>query len=85
MDVKSVFLNELLDEDIYIEQTKGCTIAYEEDKVYMIKKTLYSLKLALTAWYSRLDTYLFSQCFIKSLDEPTLCFKSQADGMLIMI
>jgi len=37
------------------------------------------------AWYSRLDSHLLSQGFNRSLNEPTLYFKRQADGMLIMI
>lgn len=85
LDVKSAFLNGLLEEDIYVEQPEGFTVAGEEDKVYKLKKALYGLKQAPRAWYSRLDTHLLSQGFNRSLNEPTLYFKRQADGKLIVI
>lgn len=53
--------------------------------MYKLKKALYDHKQAPRAWYSRLDTHLLSQCFNRSLNEPTLYFKKQADGMLIMM
>ena len=85
LDVKSAFLNGVLEEDIYVEQPEGFTVAREEDKVYKLKRALYGLKQAPRAWYSRLDSHLLSQGFNRSLNEPTLYFKRQFDGMWIVI
>ena len=46
LDVKSAFLNGVLQEEIYVEQPKGFVKRGEEDKVYLLKKALYGLKQA---------------------------------------
>ncbi|KAL5794298.1 hypothetical protein ACOSP7_002892 [Xanthoceras sorbifolium] len=53
LDVKSAFLNGILQEEIYVEQPNGFVVQGEEDKVYLLKKALYGLKQAPRAWYSR--------------------------------
>ena len=72
MDVKSAFLNGVLEEEIYVEQPKGFVIEGKEDKVYRLFKALYGLKQAPRAWYSRIDEYLLSLGFDKSLSESML-------------
>ena len=44
LDVKSAFLNGVLEEKIYIEQPEGFAIKSVVDKVYLLKKALYGLK-----------------------------------------
>ena len=44
LDVKSVFLNGILEEEIYVEQPEGFEKLACEDKVYLLKKALYGLK-----------------------------------------
>ena len=46
LDVKSAFLNGVLQEEIYAEQLEGFVKRGEEDKVYLLKKALYGLKQA---------------------------------------
>ena len=58
LDVKSTFLNGVLEEDIYVEQPEGFQVLGCEDKVNKLCKALYGLKQALRAWYSRIDAYL---------------------------
>jgi hypothetical protein len=58
IDVKSVFLNGELEEEVYIEQPEGFQLSENADYVCKLKKTLYGLKQAPKAWYSRLDKYL---------------------------
>jgi hypothetical protein len=40
LDVKSTFLNGYLYEEIFMEQPKGFVIGGEEEKVYLLKKSL---------------------------------------------
>ena len=42
--VKSIFLNEPLDEEVYVSQPLGFMIQGLEEKVYRLRKALYSLK-----------------------------------------
>ena len=46
MDVKSTFLNGILQEEIYVEQLEGFVVEDKEDKVYRLHKALYGLKQA---------------------------------------
>lgn len=84
LDVKSAFLNGYLQEEIYVEQPEGFAVKGQEDKVYLLKKALYGLKQAPRAWYSRIDEYLLSVGFIKSLSESTLYVKCLNSEILIV-
>ena len=44
MDVKSVFLNDYLMEEVYVGQPQGYEVSGQDHKVYMMKKDLYFLK-----------------------------------------
>ena len=44
LDVKPIFLNGYLREEIYVEQPKGFQVKGEEKKVYKLKKVPYGLK-----------------------------------------
>ena len=84
MDVKSAFLNGTLDEEIYVEQPEGFENESSLNKVYLLKKALYGLKQAPRAWYSKLDEYLSSLGFEKSLNEATLYVKKVGNQMIII-
>ena len=58
MDVKSAFLNGMLQEEVYVEQPKGFVDPHRPDDVYKLKRALYGLKQAPRAWYDRLTAYL---------------------------
>ena len=84
LDVKSAFLNGLLEEEIYVEQPEGFVVKGHEDKVYLLKKALYGLKQAPRAWYSRIDEYLAQLGFVKSLSESTLYIKGDQTNFLVI-
>ena len=54
MDVKSAFLNGMLQEEVYVEQPKGFVDPHRLEDVYKLKRVLYGLKQAPKAWYDRL-------------------------------
>ncbi|XP_050241118.1 uncharacterized protein LOC126690013 [Quercus robur] len=72
MDVKSAFLNGMLQEEVYVEQPKGFVDPHRPDDVYKLKRALYGLKQAPRAWYDRLTAYLteygFKRGFVKQMD-----------------
>jgi len=84
MDAKSVFLNGYLEEEIFVEQPEGFSIAGQENRVYQLKKALYGLKQTPRSWYSRIDAYLQNLGFIKSLSESTLYIKG-AEGQILVV
>ena len=67
MDVKSVFLNRTLQEEVYVEQPKGFVNPHRPDDVYKLKRALYGLKQAPRAWYDRLTAYLTEHGFKRDL------------------
>jgi len=67
MDVKSAFLNGILQEEVYVEQPKGFQDPHHPQHVYKLKKALYGLKQAPRAWYKHLTTYLLAKGFTKGL------------------
>ena len=58
MDVKSTFLNDIFDEEVYIEKPEGFIDPDKRDMVYKLQKSLYGLKKGPSAWYERLHNYL---------------------------
>nr|GEU96016.1 retrovirus-related Pol polyprotein from transposon TNT 1-94 [Tanacetum cinerariifolium] len=72
MDVKTVFLNDILREEVYVSQLDGF-VDYENSKhMYKLKKALYVLKQAPRAWYDLLLSFVLSQKFTKGTIDPTL-------------
>jgi hypothetical protein len=58
MDVKSAFLNGVIQEEIYVRQPPCFKNPKYPDRVYKLSKALYGLKQASRAWYVRLKTFL---------------------------
>jgi hypothetical protein len=57
MDVKSAFLNGVIQEEVYVRQPPGFKSPKYPDRVYKFSKALYGLKQAPRASYARLKTF----------------------------
>ncbi|KAK6153453.1 hypothetical protein DH2020_013092 [Rehmannia glutinosa] len=84
MDVKSAFLNGLLEEEIYVEQPPGFEQKTLGDKVYKLKKVLYGLKQAPRAWYDTLSQFLMDNGFTKGKVDRTL-FRIQDEESILLV
>ena len=73
MDVKCVFLNGYLNEEVFVEQPKGFEDPQFPDHVLRLKKALYCLKQAPRAWYDWLTHYLLDRGFKKGYADQTIC------------
>jgi hypothetical protein len=85
MDVKSTFLNGVLEEEVYVDQPPGFEVKEHPTKVYRLKKALYGLKQAPRAWYNRIDAYLIKSGFNRSQNEPTLYTKTDQQGKILIV
>jgi hypothetical protein len=86
MDVKTEFLNGLIEEEVYIEQPQGFEVFRREFHVCLLKKALYGLKQAPRAWYSRIDSYLIQMSFEKSeVDLNLYCIVCGEDILILII
>ncbi|GKC51960.1 retrovirus-related pol polyprotein from transposon TNT 1-94 [Tanacetum coccineum] len=86
MDVKTVFLNGILREEVYVSQPDGFVDQDNLNHVYKLKKALYGLKQAPRAWYGLLLKFLLSREFSKGIVDPTLFIRRQGkDTLLVQI
>ena len=63
MDVKTAFLNEDLNEEIYMEEPKGFSAPGQNKKVSKLVKSLYGLKQAPKQWHEKFDNAMLSNGF----------------------
>lgn len=83
MDVKSAFLNGILQEEVYVEQPEGFLDPHLPSYIYRLKKALYGLKQAPRAWYERLTKFLLDHHFDQGSVDKTLFMKKQNGHILI--
>ena len=83
MNVKSAFLNGMLQEEVYVEQLKGFVDPHRSDDVYKLKRALYGLKQALRAWYDRLTAYLIEHGFKRGSADTTLFIRKDKNSFVV--
>jgi hypothetical protein len=86
MDVKSAFLNGVIQEEVYVRQPPGFESPKYPDRVYKLSKALYALKQALRAWYARLKTFLLEHGYIMgSVDKTLFTLNHGTDFLFVQI
>ncbi|GJR06447.1 retrovirus-related pol polyprotein from transposon TNT 1-94 [Tanacetum coccineum] len=84
MDVKSVFLNGFINEEVYVAQPPGFIDFEKPDHVYKLKKALYGLKQAPKAWYDRLKAFLIKHEYKMGMVDNTLFTKKKSSNLIIV-
>ena len=77
MDVKSIFLNGTIKEEVYVEQLSGFEDYEFYNHIFKLSKVLYGLKQAPRAWYERLSKFLIENGFKRENVDITLFFKER--------
>ena len=75
MDVKTTFLNGVVEEEVYVEQLLGFKTHDRKTHVCILKKDLYDMKKAPRTWYRRIDSFMMSLGFTKSKEDSNLYYK----------
>jgi hypothetical protein len=84
MDVKSAFLNGVIQEEVYVRQPPGFESPKYPDRVYKLSKALYRLKQASQAWYARLKTFLLEHGYVMgSVDKTLFTLNHGTDFLLV--
>ena len=83
-DVKSVFFNGYLKEEVYVIQLPGFESKEFPNHVFKLDKTPYGLKQAPKAWYERLSNFLLENGFRRGKVDHTLFLKSKREHLLIV-
>jgi hypothetical protein len=83
MDVKSVFLNGPIKEEVYVEQPPDFEDSEYPNYVYKLSKALYGLKQAPRAWHGCLRDFLITNGFKVRKANPTLFTKTVAKYLFV--
>lgn len=95
MDVKTTFLHDDLEEDIYMEQPEVFQVKGKENLVCKLKKSLYGQKQAPRQWYKKFESIMREQGYQKTTfdhyvfvnrfsDEDSIILLVYVDDMLIV-
>jgi hypothetical protein len=86
MDVKSAFLNGVIQEEVYVSQPPGFKSPKYPDRVYKLLKALYGLKQAPRAWYAGLKKFLLEHGYVMgSVDKTIFTLNHGIDFLLVQI
>jgi hypothetical protein len=85
MNLKTAFLNGVIEGEVYIEKPQGFEERRRETHVCILKKALYGLKQAPRAWYAGIDSYLRRLGFSKSHVDPNLYYKVVNNTYMILL
>ncbi|KAL0394341.1 UNVERIFIED_CONTAM: hypothetical protein Slati_4400300 [Sesamum latifolium] len=75
------FLNGFIEEEIYMDQSKGFTSVGEEQKVCRLQKSIYDLKQAFQSWNTHFDEVIRGYDFIKNEFDP--CVYKKISGSTV--
>nr|GEU90488.1 hypothetical protein [Tanacetum cinerariifolium] len=84
MDVKSEFLYDTIEEEVYVSQPPGFVDPTFPAKVYKVKKALFGLHQAFRAWFGTLSTNLLENRFRRGQIDKTLFIKKIKDDILLV-
>jgi hypothetical protein len=85
MDVKTTFLNEKIEHEVFVEQPDGFVLHNKITHVCKLRKALYGLKQAPRVWYDMIDGFLKSMGFHKSDVDANMYFKVRGNQPVILI
>jgi hypothetical protein len=85
-DVKSSFLNGVLEEELYMRQPPGFESEKYPHRVCKFRKALYGLKQAPRAWYGRLRGFLFEREFeMRKVDQTLFLLRQGRDILIVQV
>ncbi len=84
LDVKSAFLNGIIDKDIYIEQPHEFIDINNPTKVCKLKKSLYGLKQSPRLWNNQIRDILLKYGFTQLLSDPSIYVKHDTKDTIIL-
>jgi hypothetical protein len=84
MDVKSAFLNGVIQEEVFVRQPLDFKNPKYPNRVYKFSKALYRLKQASQAWYARIKTFLLEHGYVMRTIDKTLFTLSHGTDFLLV-
>jgi Reverse transcriptase (RNA-dependent DNA polymerase) len=85
MDVKNDFLQETLEEEVYMNLPPDHREENMSNLVCRLKKSIDGLKQSLRAWYDKLSNFLISYSFKVSGADSSMFTKNNSNGMTVVL
>ncbi|GJU18155.1 retrovirus-related pol polyprotein from transposon TNT 1-94 [Tanacetum coccineum] len=85
LDVKTEFLHENLEEEIYMLQPEGFKQKGKENLICRLNKSLYGFKQAPRCWYKRFDSFIKSLEYNRLHADPCAYFKRFGNNDFIIL
>ena len=84
MDVKTVFLNGSIEEELYMVQPEGFVDPENAGKVCKLQRSIYGLKQASRSWNLRFDEVIKGFGFVQNLEE-TCIYKKMSGSSVVFL
>lgn len=85
MDVKSIFLNGLINKEVHISQPYAFEDYENPNFVFKLKWVLYGLKQALRSWYERLSGFFIKPGFNHGKVDIALFIRHKENHILLFL
>jgi len=85
MDVKTIFLNGDLEENVYMDQPMGFSIEGNEHMMSKLKKSIYNLKQASRQWYLKSNDTIVSFGFEENIVDRCIYLKFNGSKVIFLI
>ena len=85
LDVKNVFLNVELEEEVFMDLPPGFESMFGARKVCKLKKSLYGLKQSPRAWFDRFTKAVKRCGYRQSQADHTLFYKHSTTGKIAIL
>lgn len=83
-NVKSAYLNGMLNEDVYLQQPPGFGNSKFPGQYYKLEKVVYGLNQAPRAWLETLTMILINSVFKFEIIDPTLFIRSNEKYLILI-
>ena len=80
LDVKTAFLNDDLEETIFMDQPEGYVKVGDENKVCLLKRSLYGLKQSPRQWNRKIDEQMVKIGFLRSKFDDCIYIKKKGNA-----
>jgi Reverse transcriptase (RNA-dependent DNA polymerase) len=85
MDVKNAFLQDTLEEEVYISLSPGYTQENNSNLVCRLNKSIYGLKQSTRIWHDKLNSHLLYCNFKMNNTDHSLFSKKGVNFIIIML
>jgi hypothetical protein len=83
MDMKSDFLNDVIQEKVFVRQPTDFKNLKYHNRVYKLSNVMYELKQASRAWYANLKTLLEQGYEMRSIDKTHFTLNHDTNFLLV--